>query len=872
MTTGRNLLLRGYRLGVLVLIAWLVHWQVDWLESRRPSPLSLEAAQRHFPSAASLRLTDGVRSLSTVFNKAGEPLGTLLRTSPMTDDIVGYSGPNDLLVALASDGSVKAVELLRSGDTPEHVEKVLKAPAFLKSFIGWHPDKDAPPKVAAVAGATLTSFAVTESLQRRLAGASSSLRFPEPVTATEVAALITNTVRLEVDGRRFRALDSQGRLLGFAVRTSPDADNVSGYRGPTELLVALSPDGGKITGLKIRRSYDTQSYVDQIRNDDFYLKSFIGRTVDAVATLDFRTAKIEGVSGATETSFAIAEGLKRRFQNDDDANPPKTAPTWFKRRDWALLGVIGGGFLMAFTSLRGNRWLRWTWQAVLIGYVGLAAGDLLSLTLFGGWIAHGIALQSAPGLLFLAAAALLVPWTSRRQIYCHQLCPHGAAQQWLGSLGHRVLSRWRKTKHVSTKPVGSSWTRWFERLPFVLLGAAVLSLVIGLPLNLSSLEPFDAWVWKAAGWISIGIAVVGLITAFFVPQAYCRFGCPTGALLRFVRSSGSADHWGTRDWAALAFLGLTLAGVGATRASDVKPEPSEAVAFYGRTMGTTWTVKVRGEVPDPTALKRAIDETFEAAESLTSHWRTNTPVARFNRISSTNTFPASPELLQLVRWSEAISRQSDGAFDITVGPLLRVWGFGPAPRRTTPPSDAELATVAPGIGWQKVQIDPTGLRKLHPQTELDLSAIVPGWAIDQVAAMLRQRGFGEFLVESGGELRATGKWEIEIEHPRRRHTLRNQSIGTSGTYRQMWRVDDREFSHLIDPRTLRPIAHTTTSVSVLHADCAQADAWAAALNVLGVEKGLPLADKLGLAAQFVVSEPSQRSRVVQSKAWSSNSR
>ena len=461
MTAIRQILLRSYRLGVLALIAWLVHWQIGWLESRRPSPFSLEAARRHFPGATTIRLTDPVRGLNTVFNAAREPLGTLLATSPETDDIVGYSGPNNLLVALNPDGAVRAVELLRSGDTPEHVEKVLRDPDFLHAFIGWRPTEDAAPKVEAVAGATLTSFAVAESLQRRLSGAATSLRFPEPVTLAEVATLITNTTRLEPDGRRLRAFDSQGRLLGLAVRTSPEADNVAGYRGPTELLVALSPDGRTVAGLKIRRSYDTASYVDQIREDESYLNSFVGRTTDALATLDFRAARIEGVSGATETSFAIAEGLKRRFRATE-SEPSKAGSAWMRKRDWALVGVIAGSLLMAFTSLRGNRWMRVAWQAVLIGYVGLASGDILSLALFGSWLNHGVTLHAAPGLVFLAAAAVFVPWASRRQIYCHQLCPHGAAQQWMGALGQRVLRRGRDSKPAKQSGP-SKWTHWFER-------------------------------------------------------------------------------------------------------------------------------------------------------------------------------------------------------------------------------------------------------------------------------------------------------------------------------------------------------------------------------------------------------------------------
>jgi thiamine biosynthesis lipoprotein len=159
------------------------------------------------------------------------------------------------------------------------------------------------------------------------------------------------------------------------------------------------------------------------------------------------------------------------------------------------------------------------------------------------------------------------------------------------------------------------------------------------------------------------------------------------------------------------------------------------------------------------------------------------------------------------------------------------------------------------------------LRKQHPALEVDLSSIAPGWAIDQVAQLLERRGYTNFLVESGGELRANGRWTIAIEHPNRTATLTNESIGTSGTYRQNYQSGGRQYSHLIEPRTGRPITHRTVSVSVRYPDCAHADPWGTALNVLGVEAGLPLAERLNLAAQFVVERGDGTLEVKQSSAW-----
>ena len=120
----------------------------------------------------------------------------------------------------------------------------------------------------------------------------------------------------------------------------------------------------------------------------------------------------------------------------------------------------------------------------------------------------------------------------------------------------------------------------------------------------------------------------------------------------------------------------------------------------------------------------------------------------------------------------------------TVGPLVNLWGFGPRPRRTEPPTDKEIAAVLPAVGWQKLEVLDGTLRKQHPALEVDLSSIAVGWAIDQVAQNLERRGYTNFLVEAGGELRARDRWTIAIEHPTRFCFLTNESIGTSGTYRR----------------------------------------------------------------------------------------
>ena len=926
---ARPNLLRVYRVATLVALAALVHFQSRWFEAQRGKAISIRTARKYFPTANRLQLRDAERGLSYVVDSHGETLGLLLTTSPQADHIIGYSGPSDVLIALDRNGAIAGLELLRSGDTPEHVGKVTHDHDFFRRFIGWKPNEAPAPKVEGVAGATLTSYAIAEAIQQRLVGAAPSLRFPEPVTLDEVRGLFTNATQIVGDGQKFRVLDARRQVVGYALRTSPQADNVAGYRGPTEALVALAPDARTVTAVKIRTSYDTASYVDSVRNDDYYLKLFRGRTLEQLAAMDFKKEKIEGVSGATQTSFAVAEGLMRRAASVLKLRDRVAA--WKPRpRDWGLAGVVAGACVMAFTPLRGKRVIRIAWQLVLIIYVGFINSDLLSLSLFGGWMTSSVALKTAPGLVLLAAGALLVPLFSRRQLYCHHICPHGAAQEWIGTWRRRfrkgqcsenrhalpphpgLLPQGEGTTLTAMSSVFRCWLRFdfkksktvvalnpvppraegegrgegksganiqmlqknsfrgkiFALLPPALLAFAVVVTLIGWRFDLSNIEPFDAWSWRAAGWATITIAGVGLAASIFIPQAYCRFACPTGALLGFIRSTGSADHWGRRDWVALAFTSIAFLTVAATRALPKHEADPELATFSGRTMGTTWTVKIRDEVADPIAIGSAITNKFEWAEQMTSHWRTNTELSQFNRSDETNAVFVPWPVLTLVRRSEEISRATDGAFDITVGPLVQLWGFGPPPRRTNAPSDAEINALLPALGWQKLHVVDGALQKEHPALGIDLSAIAPGWAIDQIAELLTLRGYTNYLIESGGELRASGVWKIAIEHPTRSVTLANESIGTSGTYRQNHQVGSSEYSHLIDPRTGRPITHNTVSVSVIHTNCTQADAWGAALNVLGVERGLPLAEQLGLAAQFVTQKENGALELRTSKRWS----
>jgi NosR/NirI family nitrous oxide reductase transcriptional regulator len=830
---------RLVRLVILSLAAVLL--RIAGLRSEtatRPPAVSLDQARRFFPAAASLSPRDTERGGHRVFDAARRDLGYVLTTSPQTDDLIGYSGPNNVLVALDPAGRVAGVELLTSGDTPAHVAEVRRGGAFWRELTGWNPATQPPPRVEGVSGSTLTSLGIAEAVQRRLAGQAPSLRFPDPVNLDEVRVLLPAAASLHPEDRRpgwQEVRDAQGHRIGYVLRTSPQAETVRGHAGPTEALALVDPDGRVVRAVRLRRSYDTPDYVERVRDDDDFLtRQLAGRTVDTWPGLDFRAAGIEGVSGATETSYAVAEGLRRRLAAD--LRPPERtaeAVRW-KPRDWALLGIVAGALGMTFAPPRGRPWVRRIWQAVVVGGFGLGCGDLLSLALLAGWAGNGIAWQTAPALVLLAALALLVPWSSGRQLYCHHLCPHGAVQEW--------LLRFR-CRRVTVPPRVGRPLEWF---PPLLLAVAFLAPLAGWRLDLTCLEPFDAWTLTGAAAVSGVIAVLGLGASIRIPMAYCRYGCPTGALLRYIRGTGTADHLGRRDGLAVLLLlaGAALVFGGTSTSAPTPPDSRHrdgVEILGGRAFGTTWSVKVRGLVPDPPALEQVLGAELERLESNLSHWRADSATAQFNTSATTLPVELPAELVALVSRALELSRDSGGAFDITVAPVVRAWGFGPGGAAPAPPSDPELRTLMQRCGWQQLAADTrrNTLRKSHPDLQIDLGAILQGYAADRLAEILPAAGHSDFLVEVGGELLARGTWHVAVEDPIPPHrplrtvALRDAALATSGTYRTRRADGGSTRSHLIDPRTGRPVDHDTVLVSVVHSSCALADAWATALIVDG---------------------------------------
>jgi len=521
--------------------------------AKEQEPVSVEVLRKFFSAASAGGSFDPKRRTQQVVDDSGKPLGYVLQTSPASDHIIGFSGPTNLLLAFTPEDRIAGVHVLWSRDTRDHLELIERDESFLETWNGksWEAAASSS-QVDGVSGATLTSFAIAEAITTRLGGSPPSLKFPDRPGADDVLELFPDFQTLRSDPVRpalLRVADSDGNLLGYVFRSSPAADNLVGYQGPTDTLVALDPQE-QVIGIRIRKSFDNEPYVRYVREEDYFLNLFNKYTLTQLAELNVFEARVEGVSGATMTSITVADAVVLAAKKAQTKVEPASAsqpPPLVSQRDLTSIGVVLFGLLIGLTQLRKYRQLRLVLQIVVIAVLGIVNGDMLSQAVVVGWAQSGVPWKLASGLVFVSAVAFVVPMISKQQTYCHQLCPHGAVQQLVKK---QLPWQWR---------VPDWLRRLLSLLPYVLLGWCVLVGMLHLNFSLVDIEPFDAWVYQAAGTATITIAVFGLGASLFVPMAYCRYGCPTGALLGFLRFNSRSDVWNRSDWLATALLVITLA-------------------------------------------------------------------------------------------------------------------------------------------------------------------------------------------------------------------------------------------------------------------------------------------------------------------------
>jgi len=287
----------------------------------------------------------------------------------------------------------------------------------------------------------------------------------------------------------------------------------------------------------------------------------------------------------------------------------------------------------------------------------------------------------------------------------------------------------------------------------------------------------------------------------------------------------------------------------------------------GQTMGSTYAVKVFAPPADfPSDWQLLVDRELRLITDQMSTYIESSEISKFNATTSVDWIEVSDDLALVVAKAIQISKLSDGAFDITVLPMVKAWSFGPGTKRMVPPADSELDLLKGSVGYQNIEArrEPAALRKKIPSVTLDLNSIAPGHGADRLVRLLEGLGAKNLFVEVGGEVRVTGDkagtpWTVGIQQPdvagevvAVAYPLKDRSIATSGDYRSFFEYEGKRYSHTIDPRTARPVTHQLASVTVLADDCMTADAMATTMSVLGDKEGLDFARRVGLDTLLMI--------------------
>jgi thiamine biosynthesis lipoprotein len=288
--------------------------------------------------------------------------------------------------------------------------------------------------------------------------------------------------------------------------------------------------------------------------------------------------------------------------------------------------------------------------------------------------------------------------------------------------------------------------------------------------------------------------------------------------------------------------------------------------FGGPTMGSTYSIKYvrHAGLPAPDEVRVQVEQILADIDRQMSTYRSDSDIERFNALPANRCQAMPASILELVRVGEQLSVQSDGSYDLTVEPLLNLWGFGPQARGEKVPSADALAEVRKRVGHEHLRIDGDQLCK-DAAVEVDFNSVAAGYAVDMIAARLEAMGIHDYLAEATGELKASGKkadgspWRIALEEPRddrqvaeRVIVVDGYGLSTSGDYRNYFEQDGQRFSHTFDARSGAPVSHNLASVTVIHPSALMADGLSTLLLILGPERGWDYAEKHDIGAFFVI--------------------
>ncbi|HCD7553843.1 FAD:protein FMN transferase ApbE [Citrobacter farmeri] len=310
---------------------------------------------------------------------------------------------------------------------------------------------------------------------------------------------------------------------------------------------------------------------------------------------------------------------------------------------------------------------------------------------------------------------------------------------------------------------------------------------------------------------------------------------------------------------------------------DNSPEAAQApvtapVVLEGKTMGTFWRVSVVGlDAKSAASLQTKIQTQLDADDQLLSTYKNDSALMRFNLSKSLSPWPVSEAMADIVTSALRIGQKTHGAMDITVGPLVNLWGFGPDKQPVQIPTQAQIDAAKAHSGLQHLtvinQAKQQYLQKDLPDLFVDLSTVGEGYAADHLAQLMEREGIARYLVSVGGALNSRGMnaeghpWRVAIQKPTDRENavqavvdINGHGISTSGSYRNYYELNGKRLTHVIDPQTGRPIEHNLVSVTVIAPTALEADGWDTGLMVLGTEKAKEVIRREGLAVYMIIKE------------------
>lgn len=322
----------------------------------------------------------------------------------------------------------------------------------------------------------------------------------------------------------------------------------------------------------------------------------------------------------------------------------------------------------------------------------------------------------------------------------------------------------------------------------------------------------------------------------------------------------------------MALLSVVILLTGCDNASAPATPKAAVTVLEGKTMGTFWRVSVAGvDKARAEELRTKVQTQLDGDDRLLSTWKNDSALMRFNHSRSTTPWPVNEAMADIVTESLRIGRKTDGAMDITVGPLVNLWGFGPDKQPVSTPTQAQIDAAKARTGLDKLTVinraDRQYLQKSIPDLYVDLSTVGEGYAADHLARLMTEEGISRYLVSVGGALVSRGMnadgqpWRVAIQKPTDRENavqaivdINGHGISTSGSYRNYYELDGKRISHVIDPQTGRPITHKLVSVTVIAPTALEADAWDTGLMVLGTEKAQQVVREQGLAVYMIMKE------------------